>query len=412
MTATTPTPDVSQLQQEGLAPQDFPAGRRRDFRVHFAPEVHAQILQHAGESHSLEICGVLVGDWRQDDGGPFVSISASLRCDQAKSKFAEVTFTHDAWAKVNAEMDTRYADRRIVGWYHSHPDFGIFLSDRDVFIHQHFFSGPGQVAFVVDPVRKTEGVFTWQGGKPLLTPDYWIGSRIRTSDAAARSPTDAQPGESMAPVQAVQGSASLFSGVLSVATLAALFLGGYLLASVRSDWERRTLIEGAAAHYGIWKGLRPELSLELGAAHGALGGIENKLRPLAAEHLKLLGEEAKPARQQWDEIRSHLHDTRRLLEEMGRAYALSEEERSTLERILADRLADLARAARKGEVESKEEGDASQESSAGDSPRQEEGQPPEKKPKERSQGEASSRKRSSPQRDKKSPADSASPLQE
>ena len=52
-----------------------------------------------------------------------------------------------------------FANARIVGWYHTHPDFGIFLSDYDVFIHQHFFSGPGQIALVIDPVRKLEGVF-------------------------------------------------------------------------------------------------------------------------------------------------------------------------------------------------------------------------------------------------------------
>ncbi len=27
----------------------------------------------------------------------------------------------------------------IVGWYHTHPSFGIFLSHHDLFIHQNFF---------------------------------------------------------------------------------------------------------------------------------------------------------------------------------------------------------------------------------------------------------------------------------
>src|SRR5207244_1370502 len=76
---------------------------------------------------------------------------------------------------------------RIVGWYHSHPDFGIFLSDRDCFIHENFFSGPGQVAYVFDPVRDLEGMFAWQNGKPTPLPHFWVGNTIRTVEASERN---------------------------------------------------------------------------------------------------------------------------------------------------------------------------------------------------------------------------------
>ena len=95
-----------------------------------------------------------MGCWQQDANGPFVVVSASIRCDEAAKKSGEVTFTHDAWTTINREMDTRFVDLKIVGWYHSHPGFGVFLSERDVFIHEHFFSNPGQVALVVDPTQK------------------------------------------------------------------------------------------------------------------------------------------------------------------------------------------------------------------------------------------------------------------
>jgi hypothetical protein len=80
-------------------------------------------------------------------------------------------------------MDTKFSELAIVGWYHTHPDFGIFLSDRDRFIQEHFFSGPGQFAHVIDPIRKIEGVFAWRAGKPALCEYYWIGDRILTGEA-------------------------------------------------------------------------------------------------------------------------------------------------------------------------------------------------------------------------------------
>src|SRR5690242_7158280 len=179
--------DVKDLASEKLPSSQFPASPRADFRLHIAPEVRRGIEQHATADKKVEICGVLVGNWHSDENGPYVSITNYIRCDNASSKFAEVTFTHESWAQINKEMDSRFANARIVGWYHSHPDFGIFLSDRDCFIHEHFFYGPGQVAYVVDPVRDLEGMFYWQKGKPTPMPHFWIGNSIRTLEASERN---------------------------------------------------------------------------------------------------------------------------------------------------------------------------------------------------------------------------------
>ena len=169
MTDARPQPDdsidVRLLAREDLPHEAFPGGRNEGFRVFFTPEVHAALWKHAGEDTSVEICGVLVGSWHRDEVGPFVKIVESIRGEGAETRFAEVTFTHQTWAKINAEMDTKFTELSIVGWYHTHPDFGIFLSDRDRFIQEHFFSGPGQVAHVIDPIRKIEGVFVWRDGE-------------------------------------------------------------------------------------------------------------------------------------------------------------------------------------------------------------------------------------------------------
>ena len=60
----------------------------------------------------------------------------------------------------------------MVGWYHSHPRFGIFLSQYDVFIHSNFFAEQWQVAYVVDPVSGNSGIFGWENGEIVRYP-YW-----------------------------------------------------------------------------------------------------------------------------------------------------------------------------------------------------------------------------------------------
>ena len=44
------------------------------------------------------------------------------------SHAATVVYTHDTWDAIFNEKDAKYPDHIIVGWFHTHPNFGIFLS--------------------------------------------------------------------------------------------------------------------------------------------------------------------------------------------------------------------------------------------------------------------------------------------
>jgi hypothetical protein len=73
-------------------------------------------------------------------------------------------------------MDSRYPDDRIVGWYHTHPGFGIFLSEMDLFIQNNFFNEPWQIAYVDDPKGGDRGAFVWEKGAAVRRP-YLIESK-------------------------------------------------------------------------------------------------------------------------------------------------------------------------------------------------------------------------------------------
>ena len=171
--------DVRMLARQDLPHEAFPGGRNEGFRVYFTPEVHAALWKHAGEDTSVEICGVLVGSWHRDEVGPFVKVVESIRGEGAKTRFAEVTFTHQTWAKINAEMDTKFTTLTIVGWYHTHPDFGIFLSDRDRFIQEHFFSGPGSGRPRDRPdSARSRGSSSGETASRAWPSHFWVGDRV------------------------------------------------------------------------------------------------------------------------------------------------------------------------------------------------------------------------------------------
>ena len=123
--------------------------------------VREQIYDHVYGSPEGEVGGVLVGDITES--GP-INITGAIAALRAEGERASVTFTHDAWSEVHEALETKHPGKRIVGWYHSHPGFGIFLSEHDLFIQRNFFSDPAQVAYVVDPHASTEGLFGWVGG--------------------------------------------------------------------------------------------------------------------------------------------------------------------------------------------------------------------------------------------------------
>src|SRR5690242_20168037 len=107
-TSSTSGPDIKQLGDRELPQGTFPAAGKVDFRIALDDKVHKEIQKHAKENKQVEICGVIVGKWGKDDKGPFVHISGSIRGEAATNKFAEVTFTHDTWSKINAEMDKNH----------------------------------------------------------------------------------------------------------------------------------------------------------------------------------------------------------------------------------------------------------------------------------------------------------------
>ncbi len=139
--------------------------RSKHFQVIMCRSVLDEIHAHGQSITDAEICGVMVGNVYHDKYGPYLRIHASIRGDKAQGHAAQVTFTDETWTAINEKMDREYADARIVGWYHTHPNFGIFLSGMDLFIQDNFFNLPWQVAFVYDPIRGDEGMFVWRKGK-------------------------------------------------------------------------------------------------------------------------------------------------------------------------------------------------------------------------------------------------------
>jgi len=125
-------------------------------------EVMRDMEGHAVSDASVELGGVLLGgQYIDDEGQPFVVIHDSLRARHYESTKGSFTFTHDTWEDITRRRDSFPDDLEMVGCYHTHPGWGVFLSGMDMFICDHFFNRPLDVALVIDPVQQDRGVFQW-----------------------------------------------------------------------------------------------------------------------------------------------------------------------------------------------------------------------------------------------------------
>lgn len=129
-----------------------------------------QILAYSEGDVSREIGGFLLGGRHDDENisgtaRHFVEIRHFLPALDTRGQVASLTFTHDTWSALRRQVEAQYPSETVVGWQHTHPGLGVFLSGYDRFIHRHFFGEPCHIALVVDPVRQELEFFQWVDDK-------------------------------------------------------------------------------------------------------------------------------------------------------------------------------------------------------------------------------------------------------
>ncbi len=132
------------------------------------------VLGSVPQGRRIEIGGLLVGQPCNDEKGAYLVVSGAIPAELAAGRRLCVTFTHQAWNAMLQARDRHFPQERIVGWYHTHPGLGVFLSGPDLFIHRHFFNQPWQVALVVDPDDFTWGMFCWHEGKLQAASSLYV----------------------------------------------------------------------------------------------------------------------------------------------------------------------------------------------------------------------------------------------
>ncbi|MFH0972150.1 MAG: Mov34/MPN/PAD-1 family protein, partial [Candidatus Micrarchaeota archaeon] len=117
----------------------------------------AETLFETAAQSGLEAMGLLVGNVFTWKGRQYVVVENFITAKNLPTAVS-VKFTKEAFVELSKAYSAHFKDRKlIVGWIHSHPSYGCFLSQTDINTQVKYFSAPFNIAMVVDPLRKHEG---------------------------------------------------------------------------------------------------------------------------------------------------------------------------------------------------------------------------------------------------------------
>lgn len=109
----------------------------------------SEAKEYAKRAAPNETLGFMLGKVKEWKGQKYVVIERIVTAETDSTQ-TSTKFKTESLGKVADEiMD----DEIIIGWYHSHPGHGCFLSETDIITHTQQFYNPYNVALVIDPVR-------------------------------------------------------------------------------------------------------------------------------------------------------------------------------------------------------------------------------------------------------------------
>jgi proteasome lid subunit RPN8/RPN11 len=130
-------------------------GRKKTTSVLIAAQIFHQIQEHLREGR-VEMGGLLLGrvhKFGNKDSRTIVHITNSVRAAEFRGTAVSLRMDTEVW---NSARSLSKEDEFIVGWYHSHPNLGVFFSGTDRKTQKDFFDNDYSLGLVIDPVRNQE----------------------------------------------------------------------------------------------------------------------------------------------------------------------------------------------------------------------------------------------------------------
>ena len=119
--------------------------------------------------NTIEQQGILLGSIYQTPSG-YSGVVEAVLLSEAIGNQVYIESAHSDWSKMDSQMDelNQARKRKLVklGWWHTHPNMGIFMSGTDRGTQANYFYKDWQFAVVLNPQEKKWGAFIGEHAEP------------------------------------------------------------------------------------------------------------------------------------------------------------------------------------------------------------------------------------------------------
>jgi proteasome lid subunit RPN8/RPN11 len=156
---------------------------KNKFNVFMNLDAEKNLKKHLSIDPRNETGGVIVGQayYCKKTKIYYTKILGAIPALHTVGNVVHFTFTAASWQSILRVKKQDFPTSTIVGWYHSHPGHGIFLSGVDLNTQRTLFNKAWDIAIVYDPQRKEIGYFYSIEGKPTI-PIYFTENKVTDVD--------------------------------------------------------------------------------------------------------------------------------------------------------------------------------------------------------------------------------------
>jgi proteasome lid subunit RPN8/RPN11 len=158
--------------QTSLNSKDHSHNGQGFFSLYILKSEIKTIQEHLDEIPEIESGGLLFGHPFTDINNPeknFTVVVGSARVKSVNSGIGHYMVSPEELFRTRTRLPEGLM---TVGWYHSHPGHGVFLSGADMLIMESVYSLNWQLAYVFDTFSRQEGFFNGEKGNKVNNINY------------------------------------------------------------------------------------------------------------------------------------------------------------------------------------------------------------------------------------------------
>ena len=124
-------------------------------QIYISPLSLLKMLRHGKAGIPLEVMGLMLGEYVDDYTVKCIDV---FSMPQSGTETTIESIDEGFQVKMTEMLKQTGRNEIVVGWYHSHPGFGCWLSSTDINTQKSFEqSVPRTIAVVVDPIQSVRG---------------------------------------------------------------------------------------------------------------------------------------------------------------------------------------------------------------------------------------------------------------